>query len=370
VLIVTCPCALSLAAPSALLAAATRMAQGGLVLRNLAAVEDLARMQLLLVDKTGTLTQPAVANDDLALLPQLQRTGTGSGTVGAAFTDAQLWAHAASLAAWSSHPLARGLAAAVQAASATPLLAWHCVQELPGVGVQAQAADGSVWRLGKGPLARADSSAAVPASLHTTLWHNGQSVATFTQTEQLRPGALAAVQALQASGVQLRVLSGDHPARVQHLARQLGLGQTAAQAMGGLSPSDKLAVLQAAQASGSFVAMLGDGINDAPVLAQANLALAMGDGAHIARTQADGVLVSGRLADLVQARALAQQAVAVVQQNFMWAAGYNLACVPLAVLGYLPPWAAGLGMATSSLVVVANSARLLRHHSGSGPGQP
>ena len=127
-----------------------------------------------------------------------------------------------------------------------------------------------------------------------------------------------------------------------------------------MSPEDKLAVVRAAQARGQVVAMVGDGINDGPVLAQADVSFAMGDGALLAKTQADGVLLANRLADLVAARATARKALRIVRQNFAWAALYNLACVPMALVGWLPPWAAGLGMATSSLVVVLNSLRLSR----------
>ena len=127
-----------------------------------------------------------------------------------------------------------------------------------------------------------------------------------------------------------------------------------------MSPADKLAAVRSAQQRGEFVAMLGDGINDAPVLAQANVSLAMGEGALVARTQADGVLVSNRLGDVVRARMLAKKALTVVRQNLAWAAMYNAACVPIALMGWLPPWAAGLGMASSSLFVVVNSLRLAR----------
>ncbi|MEY4561948.1 MAG: hypothetical protein RLZZ618_1225, partial [Pseudomonadota bacterium] len=129
---------------------------------------------------------------------------------------------------------------------------------------------------------------------------------------------------------------------------------------GGMSPEHKLVAVREAQARGERVGMIGDGINDAPVLAVADMSLAMGEGAQIARAQADGVLVSNALQDVVHARALAKKTLAVIRQNFVWAGVYNAACVPLALAGLLPPWAAGLGMALSSLVVVGNSLRLSR----------
>jgi Cu2+-exporting ATPase len=152
------------------------------------------------------------------------------------------------------------------------------------------------------------------------------------------------------------VLSGDATTRVQRVAAQLGL----ALAIGGVDPDGKLAAVRAAQQRGETVAMLGDGVNDAPVLAQADVSIAIGEGAAIARAQADGVLVSNRLQDLVQARVLARRTLRVVRQNMAWAALYNAACIPLALAGWLPPWAAGLGMAASSACVVLNSLRLAR----------
>ena len=140
------------------------------------------------------------------------------------------------------------------------------------------------------------------------------------------------------------------------LAAQLGL----ASAQGGATPSDKLAAVRAAQAEGRVVAMLGDGINDAPVLAQADVSLAMGEGADLARHSADAVLLSMRLGDVAHAFALARRTQRVIRQNIAWAVAYNAACIPLALVGWLPPWLAGLGMATSSLVVVGNALRLAR----------
>ncbi|MEP7297521.1 MAG: cation-translocating P-type ATPase [Burkholderiales bacterium] len=339
VLIVTCPCALSLAAPSALLSAAMAMGRRGVLLRRIDAIEGLARMQTLFIDKTGTLTEPQGQG------VQMIRADNGE-----RWSDAAVRSIAGSLAVWSSHPLARALAQQNEGDGA----AWIDLGETAGLGLQARATDGSVWRLGRGPampVAANDSG-----DPETWLSRDGTPIARFRFVEVLRPDAEAAVRDLQRDGVHIALLSGDAPARVERVARLLALHDH----RGGLTPQDKLDAVRAAQARGERVAMIGDGINDAPVLAQADTSLAMGEGAQIARAQADGVLVSNSLADVVRARALARQALRVVRQNLVWAAVYNAACVPLALIGWLPPWAAGLGMATSSLVVVLNSLRLAR----------
>ncbi len=203
-----------------------------------------------------------------------------------------------------------------------------------------------------GPGAPEDASSGV----QTCLACDGQPRARFIFDERLREGVSDAVRALQDEGVCVRVLSGDDPLRAQRVAGALGISV----AGGGMSPDDKLQAVRAAQQRGETVAMLGDGVNDAPVLAQADVSIAMGEGALLARTHADGVLVSNRLGDLVRARRLARRTLRVIHQNFAWAAAYNVACVPLAIVGWLPPWAAGLGMAASSLVVVLNAMRLAR----------
>lgn len=336
VLIVTCPCALSLAAPSALLAAAGAMGRRGVLLRRIDAIEGLARMDRLFVDKTGTLTQ--------GRLRCVASQALDSGAV-----DAALPGVAASLAGWSSHPLA----AALREAHAATAQAWNEVNEVPGSGIQAVDAQGRAWRLGSAAWTGAPAGG---GQTEVYLACDGRALARFVFDEQLRDDAVAAVQALQADGVQLGLLSGDAAGRVQQLAGALGIGTAA----GALQPADKLAAVRAAQQRGEVVAMLGDGVNDAPVLAQADVSLAMGEGALLARTQADAILISNRLSDVAQARTLARRALRVVHQNLLWAAVYNAACVPLALVGWLPPWAAGLGMATSSLLVVLNSMRLAR----------
>ncbi len=356
VLIVTCPCALSLAAPSALLAAAGAMGRRGVLLRRLDAIQGLARMHTLFIDKTGTLTEG-----------RMRCVATQRLDCGGSVATESLQGVAASLAAWSHHPLAAALRETFTAAD----MAWHEVHEVPGLGLEGSDASGRRWRLGgvgwvsSGVVGEVDESTAAPAldlepRAQTHLGCDGRSLLRFVFDERLRSDAVASVRALQADGVRVHLLSGDDPVRAQRIASMLGLASDDSASTGGLNPAAKLAAVRAAQQRGDIVAMLGDGINDAPVLAQADVSLAMGEGALIARTQADGVLVSNRLADLVRARVLAKQALRVVRQNLIWAAFYNAACVPLALFGWLPPWAAGLGMATSSLFVVLNSLRLGR----------
>jgi Cu2+-exporting ATPase len=358
VLIVTCPCALSLAAPSAMITAAGAMARRGVLLRRLEAIEGLATMRTLFVDKTGTLTQSEA---------RVRRVTLHRVDEDAPLSDEALRSTAASLAAWSSHPIAEALAASAVAREA----AWSEVTEVPGRGLQARAPDGTVWRLGAatwvtgvdatdstldpGHEAAAGTDAR-EAGAQAWLGRDGRALARFEVDEALRDDAVAAVRALQGDGVRVVLLSGDAAPRVQRMAARLGLDDS----RGGLTPEDKLAAVRAAQAQGERVAMIGDGINDAPVLAQADVSLAMGEGALVARSQADGVLVSNQLSDVASARERSQRTLRVMRQNLAWAALYNAACVPLALMGWLPPWAAGLGMATSSLAVVLNSMRLAR----------
>jgi Cu2+-exporting ATPase len=172
--------------------------------------------------------------------------------------------------------------------------------------------------------------------------------------EVLRPDALATMARLREAGLTLRLLSGDASARVKDVARRLGISE----ARGEASPTDKLAAIAAAQAAGERIGMVGDGLNDAPVMARADVSFAIGDGPALTRVHADFVLLSGRLGDVAEARRIARRAIRIVRQNLGWALAYNATCVPLALLGAFPPWAAGLGMAASSLAVVLNALRV------------
>jgi Cu2+-exporting ATPase len=188
----------------------------------------------------------------------------------------------------------------------------------------------------------------------TWLGGPGGALARFGFAEVLRDDARATLDALRDCGLEVRLLSGDASARVADVARRLGV----AEARGDASPADKLAAIAELQAAGHRVAMVGDGLNDAPVMARADASFAIGDGPAQTRSHADFILLSGSLADVAEARLTARRAMRIVRQNLAWAIAYNATCVPLTLLGWFPPWAAGLGMATSSLFVVVNALRV------------
>ncbi|WP_243655551.1 heavy metal translocating P-type ATPase [Roseateles saccharophilus] len=330
VLIVTCPCALTLAAPAAWLTASGALARRGLLLTDLSALERLCGVDTVVFDKTGTLSEDRL---------QLRRHWAEG-----ADADALL-AVARSLAALSRHPHARALADGCEAG------AWGDVRELAGRGIEACDATGRLWRLGAPAWvgARPDPAARLAFGC-------GDCVLWLDLAEAPRADAAEAIAALRASGRRVRLLSGDQPAAVARMAARLDIVHW----RGGATPDAKLAALREWQADGEHVLMVGDGINDAPVLAAADVRIAMGQGAMLARNAADGLLVSNRLSVLPQALVLAKKTRRVLRQNLAWAALYNLACVPLALAGWLPPLAAGIGMASSSLFVVLNAQRLNR----------
>ena len=346
VLIVTCPCALSLAAPATIVAATRGLARRGVLLQRLDALETLATAQHFFFDKTGTLTEDRV-----------QWRQTVLTTEGAAWPggEAEALRLAASLAVWSTHPLARALAdAAAPSERAQPGDGWRDIQELPGRGLQALDARGRLWQLGSAQWLQVTAD----AQTDQRVWFacDGRVEAGFAFDEVLREGVQAMLAALKAEGVRVTLATGDSPARAHALAQRIGLDEVLAAA----TPQDKLDAVARAQAAGSRVVMVGDGVNDAPVLARADASLAMGQGALVSRSHADAVITSNRLQDLLGARRTAKAAMRIVRQNLAWAAAYNAVCIPLALVGWLPPWAAGLGMATSSLVVVLNALRAAR----------
>ncbi len=346
VLIVTCPCALSLATPAATLAAAGALARRGVWVSQLQALETLARVDTVVFDKTGTLTQ-----DGLALTAIRCREG---------LTEDEALTAAAGIASQSLHPLSRSLVAA----AGLPLAgaAVREVAEFPGQGVKGRLVEGAFagrhLRLGSarfcGVPAEADDTSQPSQATQVHLADETGWIATFDLSESLRPDALATLTHLRALGLDVRLLSGDRPQAVARLAQRAGIAMWE----GGCSPQDKQARVRALQAQGRRVLMVGDGMNDGPVLACADVSVAMGEGVPLARAHSDAVIPGSRLAAVATLITQSRRTRRVVWQNLLWAAVYNAACVPLAVAGLMPPWVAGLGMAASSLLGVLNAARL------------
>ena len=347
VLIVTCPCALSLAAPSACLAAAAALVRRGVLVQRPEALEALAALDTVCFDKTGTLTDARLE----VVGCQVERAAPAD------LRDADILRMVGALAAASTHPVAVALAAHAQREGAAPPFVWRDIRELPGRGLEATAPDGARFRLGSFEWAVGERHSEA-RSTGSRVWFAGPAglVAGFALAEALRPDARACVDALRRDGLALTLLSGDRSTRVAAIAERLEI----ADARGDATPAAKLAAVQTLQRSGRRVGMVGDGLNDAPVMALADVSFAIGAGAALTRAKADFVLMSGRLAEIAWARGIAARTMRVVRQNLGWAIAYNAACVPLALAGWFPPWAAGLGMAASSLVVLLNAARIDR----------
>ena len=343
VLIVTCPCALSLAAPAATLAAAGALARRGILVRHLQALEGAAGVDTVVFDKTGTLTEQRMA------------VVGGCARVGVAQTEAL--AMAAALAQHSLHPASRAIAAVAGGGAWTA----STIQEIAGRGLEGEVSSegegGAVrrLRLGSAPFCGVAASSRV-ASSQVHLADAEGWVATFDLEEALRPDAVPTIESLRRSGLDVELLSGDRAAPVARVASRAGI-----EASRGLqSPQDKLARVEQLQQQGGRIAMVGDGMNDGPVLARADVSIAMGHGVPLAQSRADFVVLGEQLGGVAALLLQARRTRNVVRQNLAWACAYNAVCVPLAVAGLMPPWLAGLGMAASSLLVVLNSARLAR----------
>lgn len=331
VLVVTCPCALALATPAAFAAAGTRLAQLRLLVANGNAIEVLARTQRVLFDKTGTVTQGSPAIDRVEVLDD-------------DYNEAQVRQIAAALETVSTHPIARAFALADNPVTATGQ------QVAVGHGV-AGIIDGREWRLGRAGYAGTDSDR--PG---VYLGVDSRPVARFEVSDQLREDAAATVQRLASLGLAAGLVSGDAEPAVRATAAELGIDDYHA----GCSPQQKLDIIRSIQERGEPVVMVGDGINDAPVLAGADTSIALAHGAELAQTSADVLLVGESLAPVATAVEVSRGTLRVVRQNLAWAIGYNSLALPLAAFGYVPPWAAAIGMSASSLIVVLNALRINR----------
>jgi Cu2+-exporting ATPase len=347
VLVATCPCALALATPLALVAAIARLAADGVIVASGPALESLSRVTRVVFDKTGTLTEGKLEVAQIRLFRGVTRE--------------QALGCAAAMEAESGHPVARAI---VRAGKGCPRPVISSVAE-SGTGLSA-VVRGSVWgdavhlRIGTPafagrPRSREEAVAADCAGTVAVLADVAGWLAVFTMADRLRDEAPTVLSCLAACGVRASIFSGDGAGPVARIAKALGVSD----ARWSLTPSDKRAALAAMQAGGEVVAMVGDGVNDAPVLAQSNCGISMSSGATLVQSRADLVLRSDRLAGIVSAFETSKRMRHVIQQNLWWAVAYNLAAVPLAAASVLPAWLAGLGMAASSLIVVLNSCRLL-----------
>lgn len=345
-LIVTCPCALALATPVALAISASGFARLNVLPMRMTALEPLSKATVLAFDKTGTLTlgQPALA---------------------AQWGPAKTLTIAARLEAKSEHPFARALRAEV-ARSGQPFDGAQAVRNYPGKGVEAEI-DGIKWRLGTESFALNGGQSLPAAAEDWRAAHlsQGRSVvmlansdglkAVFAFEDTLRAGVADSLNDLQKMGFhKIAILSGDNTEAVQILAQKLGISE----AHGGLSPNEKLAWVQEQQADGERVVMVGDGINDAPVMTTADAAISFSGATELARQSADFVILGQDFRNLTKVFDLASDTGRIIRQNLLWAAGYNLLAVPAAAFGYVPPWAAAIGMSISSLLVVSNAMRL------------
>ena len=330
-LVISCPCALSLAVPTALAAAHGSLARAGVLATRADAMETLATATDIVFDKTGTLT------DDRPVLAQVDTFGD--------LAEAQALRIAAALERDANHPLAAAFAQAGDGTAASRMRA------VAGHGIEGTV-DGRPWRLGRAEFACAGAD-------DGALWlgDGTRAFARFALREAIRADAADALRALRALGLRVHLSSGDAAAPVAAMAQALGIDDARARQR----PEDKLAFVRGLQARGRIVAMVGDGLNDAPVLAGADVSIAMDKGAALAQRAADLVMTGPTLARIPAAIDVARRTRRVIRQNFGWALGYNLLAVPLAASGLVTPWIAALGMAGSSLVVTLNALRLTRN---------
>jgi Cu+-exporting ATPase len=338
VLVIACPCALGLATPTAMMVGTGRAAQLGIVIRSAEVLESSRRVTTVVLDKTGTLT-------------------TGAMQVHASAGDAEALRLGAALEAASEHPVARAVVAHV----GTGLPEAQGVTNLPGTGITGTV-EGQRVRVGRAPEPASlptelgDVVRAGRAAGHTTVVVEVEDAprAAFAVGDTVRPESPEAVAALHDLGLRVVLLTGDHESAARHVAAQLGIDDV----VSGVLPEDKLAYVRERQQQGERVAMVGDGVNDAAALVQADLGVAMGTGTDAAIEAGDLTLVSGDPRQVATALRLSRRTLRTIRQNLFWAFGYNTLGIPVAALGLLDPMVAGAAMAASSVCVVTNSLRL------------
>ena len=344
VLVVSCPCALSLATPAALTAAMTRLRQLGIVLTRSSVLEQSTRLDKVFIDKTGTLTVHEPRIESIEVL-------------NARYTEQDCLALACALQQFSNHPYASAFIEHAGKPQADAIISQP--ETVTGQGVQGIYQNQRI-RIGSAAFAAPLEDGVLNERLGVYLSINDKPCARFRLSDQLRSDAQAAINTLRGLGIEPVMLSGDAPERCAETARRLNIDYLAAQ-----TPESKLAELKREQAAGRRVLMIGDGINDIPVLAGADVSVAMVESNDLVKSKADVLLLTRKLAPLSDLIRMARATVRITRQNLAWAALYNITAIPLAAFGFMPPWLAAAGMASSSTLVMLNATRLLRMPSSS-----
>jgi Cu2+-exporting ATPase len=341
VLVISCPCALSLATPASLASAAARLRRLGVIVYGENALEGLAATTHALFDKTGTLTTAAFRCDATVRLDDR-------------ISAQQCVALATALQSHANHPIATAFASEKVRADLVSDATYQV-----GAGIEG-CWEGRRLRMGSGTFCRDIAATLPPHPQRDAYWvalvAENQPLMWFGLVDDLREEAATVIAALERQGVTCELVTGDASERGRQIGASLGLQTIHA----GMSPQDKLARVRDLQAEGATVTMIGDGLNDAPVLTQANTSIAVAGATDLARAQADFVIERGDLRRVLDLFDTARATRRVIAQNFAWALGYNALGIPLAACGWIPPWAAALGMSASSLIVISNAARLRR----------
>ncbi|UGA56326.1 heavy metal translocating P-type ATPase [Vibrio sp. VB16] len=333
VLVATCPCALSLATPTAVTCATSRMGDLGLLLRKAHVIETFCKVNHLVIDKTGTLTKGEIHIDDVALY-SVQDEDT-------------CLAIAAALEEHANHPIAKAFKQTSKKDATVSE-----VKNVIGFGVQGLW-QGQECRIGNAQFVLGDEALSTPSSIFLSV--DNQHIATFSYRDPIRNESKAFIEQLHSLGIKTTLLTGDSLINANRVAQEINVGKVVADA----SPEKKLAYLRALGKE-EIILMVGDGINDAPTLSGAHLSIAMGGGTDVAKASADIVLLGDKLSHILHARKLALNTRKVIRQNLAWSLGYNLLILPLAVMGHVAPYIAVVGMSASSIIVVTNSLRLLK----------
>ncbi|MGJ8686818.1 MAG: heavy metal translocating P-type ATPase, partial [Spongiibacteraceae bacterium] len=336
VLVVSCPCALSLATPLTLTATVNALRREGIVVKNAEAFNTAKQLCYAIFDKTGTLTkgQPHIVGIEIF----------------SSDSEALLSNIAASLEQTSSHPIAKAFT------SAQALKPINELRISAGAGIEGLI-DGQRYKLGSAQFCGiASSSLEKSVNIVVHLCRNDKEIARFKLDDEIREDAREIIQMLRSRNIEMQVLSGDNSQHVNKVANELGISQV----FSNCSSAQKLAHIRRLQNAGACVMMVGDGVNDAPVIAAADISFSMSDASDITRSHADVILLNNRLSGISQFFNMAQKSRKILLQNIGWAIAYNATALPLAAIGLIPPYIAAIGMSASSLLVLLNAMRLAR----------